>query len=368
MRQQEQLAFRVRRGPPRALAVEGVPDLEGVIRAVDVRVTRGADELPVGLADHRERDLRAKGLLVERPPDIACITLAALRPRLHVMPDVVFVARRKEGLRVLHTERDEADVRALERHWPRVERRAIPAREVGHLHVVDVGAAIVHDGVALDALDLEPRRLVRRDRAIVVAHDAQRHAMEAEVLGEVTQEEAERLAAEALAPKRFLADADADLRAARLRHEVAVVREADGPAGVLDDEEATGRRLQARAVDERARRGVIRKTAGVPRPLVPREVGIRRPADEMRCVVVPRDAKRDARAAEDRFRRDRHPSVSASDGPRGPKSGGRALVSRSVISRSRSASSETPRSSSRDPRRRTDTVRDSASRSPTTSM
>ena len=199
-------------------------------------------------------------------------------------------------------------------------------------------------------------------------YDAQRHAMEAEVLGEVAQEEAECLAAEALAPQRLLADADADLRAARLRHEVAVVREADGRAGVLDDEEATGRRRQARAVDERARRGVIRKTAGVPRPLVPREVGIRRPADEMRCVVVRRDTKRDARAAEDRFRRDRHPSVSASDGPRGPKSGGSALVSRSVMSRSKSASSATPRSSSREPRRRTDTVRDSASRSPTTSM
>ena len=259
-------------------------------------------------------------------------------------------------------------MRALERHRTRVEPRRLPAGEIRHLHVVDVRAAIGHDGVPLDALDLEPRAPVRGDRPVVVGDDAQGDPVEAEVLGEVPDQQRERLATEATAPERLVADPDPDLRAPCLWHEVAIVREAHRPAFVLDDEEAPGRRLETRVRDEGAGRRVVRPAAPVACPLVPDEIRVGGPAHEVPRVLAAGDAQGHPRAAQDRAGRDGHGAASATVGLCGPKSGGSAFVSRSAASRSTSASSATPRSSSREPRRRTETVRDSASLSPTMSM
>src|SRR5213593_2685949 len=257
-------------------------------------------------------------------------------------------------------QRLEADVPALERDGARIERRRLSAGDERHRDVVGEIAAIRHDRVLLDPLDLETTRLVRVDRAVVERQHVQRDAMRAHVVDQVAHEEVQGLATEALAPQRLLADADPDLGAPRFRLPVAIVRLTDRAPVVLDREELAV--ALGEAVDPLARGSVVLPALRIPSPLEPREV----------CVVVRHRPERDALAPQcgaARRLRVRHAIASPALGSRCPtKSAGRALLSRSSLTRSRNASSVTPRSSSREPRRRTDTVPAAASLSPTMSM
>jgi hypothetical protein len=101
---------------------------------------------------------------------------------------------------VFAAQRLEAYVRAGEGDRPGIELRPDPADHVGHLHVIGPGSFVGHHTVALDPLDLEARRSVGRDRAVVEREDAERDAVDLQVVDQVPYQEAQRLAAEALAP------------------------------------------------------------------------------------------------------------------------------------------------------------------------
>src|SRR5712692_2758386 len=192
----------------------------------------------------------------------------------------------------------------------------------------------------------------------------QADAVRAQIVHQVAHQEAERLASQAPAPERRIPDADADLGALRLRLPAAVVRETDRAPALIDDEQRALR--QGEALDELSSRGrFARESTGRAAPLIPGELGVVRPAHQVRGVVGARGPQRDPLTAEDLAAQ---AIASPTLGSCGAKSGGSVLLSRSVATRSMNASSATPRSSSRDPRRRTETVSDAASLSPTTSM
>src|SRR5919204_1069885 len=193
--------------------------------------------------------------------------------------------------------------------------------------------------------------------------------MEVELLEQVADEHAQRLAAEMPAPEVGLPDADADLRAPPFGVVVPVVREADGPSVVLDDP-ARGVARGRHALDPPARvRGL--ETTRLARPLPAPELGVAPPPHQVRRVVERHRPQRDALPPQDGRTDDRaHASTaSAPPGRCGAKSAANAFVSRSATSRATRSSSLTPRSSSPwlAPRRRTDTVPATASLSPTTS-
>ena len=166
-----------------------------------------------------------------------------------------------------------------------------------------------------------------------------------------------------LAPEIGLANPDADLGAPALRVKVAVVRETDRSAFVLDD--PTGGVARARhALDPRAGAAAL-ELAWLLTPLVTAERWVAAPFHQEREVVERHRAKCHLRAEQSW---DGHAIASPAVGSCCEKSAGSALLSRSFFMRSTNASSVTPRSSSREPRRRTDTVPDAASLSPTTSM
>src|SRR5205807_921731 len=201
-----------------------------------------------------------------------------------------------------------------------------------------------------------------------VGEHVQVDAVRALVFHEMPHEQTERLAPEPLAPERGLADADPDLGALRLRLPVAVVRLPDRSTLELDREEHALPRCEA--VHPLVSRVDVSPPARRASPLEPGEVSIVAPAHERAGVVMGHRPQRDARPAQDGPVVDGHQAMpSATDASRcATKSAGSAFVSRSATSRWVNASAATPRSSSREPRRRTERTFASASLSPMTSV
>src|SRR5688572_6818860 len=333
----EVLRFGVRDGAAGVLAQERPADLRRLVPAIDVQEARAADGRAVTDAPREERHLVAEDLLLERRSDPA-LELAGV-PRHgyeHQPPDVVLVRDGKELGGVLPAQRLEAHVRAAERHGSWIELGPRTTDHVGHLHVVGPGAFVGHHAIALDALDLEAGGLVRGDGAVVVREHAERDAVHAEVIDQMLHEKAKRLAAESLSPEIGLADADPHLRTPTFWLQVAVVHLADRTSLVFDREHDAA--VAGDEIEPLASRILVRETAGPAAPLVPGEVRVVRPADQMRCVGVRHRPERDALAAQDRggHRRRRHaiasPALvteSATLASCAAKSAGSVLLSRS---------------------------------------
>jgi hypothetical protein len=369
MAELEILRLGVRDGTPSVATKERPADLGRLVRAVDVQEARAPDRRAVLRASREERHLVAEDLFLEGTGDPALeLGYLARYRHEHQAPDVVVVRHGEELGGVLAPQRLEANVRSAERHGPRVELGSPPPDDVGHLHVIDEAALVGHDAVALDPLDLESSGLVRGDRAVVEGEHAEGDAVDTQVVDQVLHEQPESLAAKALSPERRLADTDADLCAPSLRLKVAVVRLTDRASLVLDREHDSA--VLRDHVDPPATRRVIGEAARAAAPLVPGEVRVIGPTDQMWRVSVRHRPERHALATQCRRGRGcgRHAIASPAVGACAAKSAGRALVSRSFLIRSRNASKATPRSSSREPRRRTDTAPTAASLSPTTSM
>src|SRR5207237_9776458 len=147
------------------------------------------------------------------------------------------------------------------------------------------------------------------------------------------------------------------------RVKVAVVRGTARSAMGLDDPTRGAARAR-HALDPRAGAAAL-ELAWLLTPLVTAERWVAAPFHQEREVVERHRAKCHLRAEQSW---DGHAIASPAVGSCCEKSAGSALLSRSFFMRSTNASSVTPRSSSREPRRRTDTVPDAASLSPTTSM